>query len=357
MSKALWGAPLSCIYGLAIGLRNKLYDWGILRSEEFDVPVVCVGNITVGGTGKTPVTEYLIEVLSRNRNVAVLSRGYKRKTRGFLLATVKSSYRDIGDEPKQIKLKYPEVPVAVCEDRSEGIHRLMDIHPETQVVILDDAFQHRRVEPWVNIVLMDYNNPIHKDHLLPWGRLRDSRSQMRRANIVMATKCPVEMTPLDTRIVKNTLGLYPYQSLYFTRMKQSPPTPLFPDAATEEVKLGRNIIVMSGIANPDGFAASLRKRYHIAGELHFPDHYAYKVRDLTQLSKMLSEAPEDTVIVTTEKDAVKLTNRKKVPRAIQERLYYIPIHLVFADDGERDFINKLDKYVRSNQKYSVLHPE
>lgn len=357
MSKALWGAPLSFIYGLAIGLRNKLYDWNILRSEEFDVPIVCVGNITVGGTGKTPVTEYLIEVLSKNRNVAVLSRGYKRKTKGFQLATVKSSYRAIGDEPKQIKLKFPEVPVAVCENRSEGIHRLMDIHPEVEVIILDDAFQHRRVEAWVNIVLMDYNNPIHKDHLLPWGRLRDSKSQMERANLVMVTKCPTEMTPLDTRIVKNCLGLYPYQSLYFTRMKQDPPTPLFPDIASGDVKLGRNIIVMSGIANPEAFAASLRKRYHIAGQLAFSDHHAYKMKDIVRLSEMLDESPEDTIIVTTEKDAVKLTNRKKIPRKIQERLYYVPIHLVFADDGERDFIHKLEKYVESNQKYSVLHPE
>lgn len=357
MSRAIWGAPFSFIYGLVIDIRNKLFDWDIIHSEEFDIPIICVGNLTVGGTGKTPVTEYLIEVLSRDHNVAVLSRGYKRRTKGFQLATLKSSYLDIGDEPKQIKLKFPEIPVAVCEKRVDGINHLRELHPEIEIIILDDAFQHRYVEPWVNIVLMDYNNPIYKDHLLPWGRLRDRQSQMERADIVMVTKCPMEMTPLDTRIVKKNLELYPYQSLYFTRMKSDPPVPLFSDAAATDILLGGNVIVMSGIANPEGFTASLRKRYRIIDQLHFPDHHAYKMADIESLSSILAAAPPDTVIVITEKDAVKLTNRKKIPLEIRQRLFYIPIHLVFADDGERDFINKIGKYVESNQKYSVLHPE
>lgn len=150
MLRTLWAAPLAWIYGLVVGIRHKLFDLKILRSEEFDIPIVCVGNLTVGGTGKTPVTEYLIEYFASRYNIAVLSRGYKRKTRGFVLSDVRSSFRAIGDEPKQIKLKYPEIPVAVCERRVEGIRRLREAHPEVNLIILDDAFQHRYVESWVN---------------------------------------------------------------------------------------------------------------------------------------------------------------------------------------------------------------
>ena len=169
MLRTLWAAPLAWIYGLVVGIRHKLFDLKILRSEEFDIPIVCVGNLTVGGTGKTPVTEYLIEYFASRYNIAVLSRGYKRKTRGFVLSDVRSSFRAIGDEPKQIKLKYPEIPVAVCERRVEGIRRLREAHPEVNLIILDDAFQHRYVESWVNILLMDYNNPIYHDSFLSQG--------------------------------------------------------------------------------------------------------------------------------------------------------------------------------------------
>lgn len=357
MLKAVFGAPLAFLYGIGVDIRNKFFDLDIIKGEEFDIPIVCVGNITVGGTGKTPVTEYLIEVLSPVYNVAVLSRGYKRNSKGFVLASARSSFRDIGDEPKQIKLKYPEIPVAVCKNRVEGIKKLREQHPEINLIILDDAFQYRYLEPWVNIVLMDYNNPIYRDHLLPWGRLRDRRSQLDRANIILVTKCPVDMTPLDTRLVKKYLSIYPYQSLFFTRMKQGGVTPLFPDLAREEVRLGSNIIVMSGIAEPSLLVSGLKKRYRIIHELFFRDHHAYTMKDMLRLLELLGNSPEDTVIITTEKDAVKLTNRKKIPAKILERLYYIPIKVVFADESERDFLNILAQYVKTNHKYSVLNPE
>lgn len=357
MLRALLGAPLSFLYGLGIDIRNKLFDLKILKSEEFDIPVVCVGNLTVGGTGKTPVTEYLIDVLSESHHLAVLSRGYKRRTKGFVLASVKSSVRDIGDEPKQIKLKYPEIQVAVCEKRVEGINQLRRIDPQIDLIILDDAFQHRYVEPWVSLVLMDYNHPIYKDRLLPWGRLRDRPSRLNAANMVLVTKCPANMTPLDTRIVKNSLGLYPYQSLYFTRMRSGSITPLFPDMAPESVRPGDNIVVMAGVADPSSMVAGLRKKYRIFREVIHKDHHSYRMSDMRELQEILGKAPEGTVIVTTEKDAVKLTNRKKIPAEIQRRLYYIPIQVDFVDNGEKDFLHKFEQYVRTNQKYCVLHPE
>ena len=352
----LISVPLSWLYGMVVHIRHKLFDLKILRSEEFDIPVVCIGNLTVGGTGKTPVAELLIERFSEHYRVGVLSRGYRRRTKGFVLSTPASSARTIGDEPRQMKLKYPSVPVAVCEKRAEGIRLLRKAHPEIELIILDDAFQHRYVEPWVNILLMDYNNPVYRDRLLPWGRLRDTRNQIHRANFVLVTKCPDDLNPLDMRIVINSLGVFPYQSLYFTRMRQGEITPLFADRAVGKVREGDPVIAMSGIANPVPLLESLRKRFDVVAELTFDDHHTYRLSDMRRLEALFAAYP-DAVVLTTEKDAVKLTNRKKVPEAVQQRLYYVPIHVSFVADSESEFLRQLELYVRTNQKYSLLHPE
>ena len=352
----LISVPLSWLYGMVVHIRHKLFDLKILRSEEFDIPVVCIGNLTVGGTGNTPVAELLIERFSEHYRVGVLSRGYRRKTKGFVLSTPTSSARTIGDEPRQMKLKYPSVPVAVCEKRAEGIRLLRKAHPEIELIILDDAFQHRYVEPWVNILLMDYNNPVYRDRLLPWGRLRDTRNQIHRANFVLVTKCPDDLNPLDMRIVINSLGLFPYQSLYFTRMRQGEITPLFADRAVGKVREGDPVIAMSGIANPVPLLENLRKRFDVVAELTFDDHHTYRLSDMRRLEALFAAYP-DAVVLTTEKDAVKLTNRKKVPEAVQQRLYYVPIHVSFVADSESEFLRQLELYVRTNQKYSLLHPE
>ena len=350
----LISVPLSWLYGMVVHIRHKLFDLKILRSEEFDIPVVCIGNLTVGGTGKTPVAELLIERFSEHYRVGVLSRGYRRKTKGFVLSTPTSSARTIGDEPRQMKLKYPSVPVAVCEKRAEGIRLLRKAHPEIELIILDDAFQHRYVEPWVNILLMDYNRPVYRDRL--WGRLRDTRNQIHRANFVLVTKCPDDLNPLDMRIVINSLGLFPYQSLYFTRMRQGEITPLFADRAVGKVREGDPVIAMSGIANPVPLLENLRKRFDVVAELTFDDHHTYRLSDMRRLEALFAAYP-DAVVLTTEKDAVKLTNRKKVPEAVQQRLYYVPIHVSFVADSESEFLRQLELYVRTNQKYSLLHPE
>lgn len=352
----LIAAPLAFLYGMAVRIRHKLFELNILRSKEFDIPVVCVGNLTVGGTGKTPVTEFLIECLSDDYRVGVLSRGYRRRTKGFVLATHKSSARMIGDEPRQIKLKYPDIPVAVCEKRAEGIHKLRKAHPEINLILLDDAFQHRYVEPWVNILLMDYNRPIYRDKMLPWGQLRDVPSQIHRAELVLVTKCPKDINPLEIRIVINSLGLYPYQSLYFTTMVQDEIAPLFPDRAGRRLYAGDQVIVMSGIANPEPLIRQTEERFQIVDRLIFSDHHVYRVGDMKRLCELIEEHP-DAVILTTEKDAVKLTNRKKVPEEVQKRLYYVPVRVAFLGDSEHDFIRQLKKYASSNQKYSILHPE
>lgn len=221
----------------------------------------------------------------------MLSRGYKRKTRGFVLSDVRSSFRAIGDEPKQIKLKYPEIPVAVCERRVEGIRRLREAHPEVNLIILDDAFQHRYVESWVNILLMDYNNPIYHDSFLPQGTLRDSRSQLYRANFVLVTKCPETINPLDMRIVKKRLELFPYQSLYFSRMAQGYPVPLFPEQIGRAVQPHDPVIVMSGIANPKPLVSALSQHHKIVGKLLFDDHHTYRMRDMEPVETHARRVP------------------------------------------------------------------
>lgn len=361
MLRQLFATPLSWFYGLGVAFRHKLFDWGILRSEEFDIPVVCVGNLTVGGTGKTPHTEMLVRMFSPAYKVAVLSRGYRRRSKGFVLATSAASCKKVGDEPRQIKLKFPDIPVAVCEKRAEGIHRLRTLHPEVNLIILDDAFQHRYVESWVNIVLEDYSRPIYRDRLLPAGSLRDVRSQMYRANFIVVTKCPEDLKPIDVRVASKCLEPYPYQSIFFTRMVSLPPVPLFPEYGRKEPRPGQDVVAMAGIGNPDEFVTGLARKYRVVDTLIYPDHYNYKTRDLPAMRAALAKGGEDTVILTTEKDAVKMSNSRKIPDELRERLYYVPIRVDFVDTVDRnteaDFLQKLEPYVRSNHKYKTYCTE
>lgn len=348
-------APLSLIYASVIGIRNRLFDRGILRSEEFDIPVICVGNLTVGGTGKTPFTEFLIENLHRSYNIAVVSRGYKRRTKGFVLATKESTHQQIGDEAKQIKLKYPNIEVAVCEKRVEGIKALRELCPDVNLIILDDAFQHRYVEPWVSILLMDYNRPIYEDHMLPWGRLRDGKREKRRANFVITTKCPENIQPIDIRGIDHQLELFPYQGSFYTSLQYAPLRALYPDVAMRGIK-NSPVITMTGIVNPEPMFEQLEKEHTIVEKIIHPDHYAYKISDMESLSRKIEHYPKDTIIVVTDKDAAKLTNRDKIPIDIQQRLYVQPIKISFLGDSWKTFLKQLELYVRTNQKHSALHP-
>lgn len=213
-----WLRPLSWLYGLGVGFRNQLFELGILRSRSFSVPVISVGNITVGGSGKTPHVEYLIRLLQDKAKVAVLSRGYKRKSRGYLLAEDDTPMRLIGDEPYQMKRKFPKIHVAVDKKRCEGIDRLTSDEAtcDTDVVLLDDAYQHRYVKPGINILLVDYHRLILYDELLPAGRLREPKSGKDRADIVIITKCPPDLKPVDYRVLTKAMNLFPYQELYFS---------------------------------------------------------------------------------------------------------------------------------------------
>ena len=358
--------PLSWIYGGVVGLRNMLFECGALRSESFDIPVISVGNITVGGTGKTPHTEYLIRLLSQKHQVAILSRGYKRKTKGYHLATNDTPMRDIGDEPYQMKHKYPFVHMAVDKNRRRGIRRLCDddVQPPADVILLDDAFQHRYVQPGVNILLMDYHRLIYFDRLLPAGRLRESRSSSQRADIVIVTKCPDYITPMEQHGIARSLEMQPWQQLYYTRFGYgnlkslasiltgsfsstedlSPALPLggfcppinggteggvktiergdCPSAAPAEGSAASpdiiplddlktspyNVLLLTGIASPQQMEYDLSK-YCQFESLHFADHHNFTHKNLVQVDKKVKELEttgKTTIVVTTEKDATRL---------------------------------------------------
>ena len=210
-------APAAFLYKAGVTFRHRLFDWGILKSEKFDIPIICIGNITVGGTGKTPMAEMVIAYMSQMHNVALLSRGYGRRTKGYLEVRADSHYRDAGDEPLQIKLKFPDTVVAVCEKRSEGIRRICAEHPEVDLIVMDDGFQHRYVEPKINIVMIDATRPVQHDRMLPVGTLRDLPEELHRAHYFVVTKCPERMAPIDRRILRKVLIQVAYQRVYFTR--------------------------------------------------------------------------------------------------------------------------------------------
>lgn len=348
-------APLSLLYGGILKIRHRLFDLGVLASKEYDIPIICVGNLTVGGTGKTPFTEMLVAHFATEHNVAVLSRGYGRKTKGYREVKPDDSFLNVGDEPKQIKLKYPNIVVAVCEKRAVGIDRIRAEHPNVDLIILDDAFQHRYVEPWVNIILTDYSRPMYKDRLLPWGNLRDSMKQLYRAQIIVVTKCPENLSPLDRRIVSKYLALYPYQKLFFTHYQLSSARALFPDTVEKGLNRGDQVILMSGIGNPEAFENQMKEHYTIMDHVIFGDHHKYRKSDLVNLQTRLKELPDNCVVLITEKDAVKLTNKSKIPEQLQRKLFFIPIDVEFIDEKAIEFFKKIDNDVKTNSKYGLRH--
>lgn len=350
--------PLSLIYGLVVAVRNQLYDFKIFKSVEFEIPVISIGNITVGGTGKTPHTEYLIKLLKQNYRVSTLSRGYKRKSQGFRMVDTVSTVEEVGDEPLQLKRKYPSVSVAVCENRAVGVQNLLGIKPSPDVILLDDAFQHRRITPGLNILLIDYNKPIRDDHLLPYGRLRESKLQAKRANIIIITKCPNEITPITRRIMAKDVHLYPYQDLYFTTMVYGQLCPVYSDAKPMDLfndPRHMAILAVTGIASPEYAIQHLKKITSEVDSLIFPDHHNYDESDIQKIIKKFSLLNNPRkIIVTTEKDTVRL-RQLNLSGEIKSVLYYLPIQVKFLDREGKQFDKKIIDYVGENKSNRELH--
>jgi len=351
--------PMSWIYGWVVFIRNLLYDMKFFHSEEFEIPVISVGNITVGGTGKTPHTEYLIKLLKSNFRVSVLSRGYRRKSKGFRLVETTSDVMETGDEPLQIKRKFPGAVVSVCENRAIGINTLLNMENPPDVVVLDDAFQHRRINPGINIVLIDYNKPLKEDRLLPAGRLRESRYQLRRANIIIITKCPPEIKPITRRIMAKDVFLFPYQELFVTTMTYGSVYPVFPGAPLPDLfsdTRNRGILLVAGVASPEPVIQHVKKLSSEVETLIFPDHHNYTAEDIQGIiGKYEAMNTHDKIIVTTEKDIAKLVRFDELIEPIKPALYCLPVLVRFLDQEGKLFDKKIREYVGENKSNRELH--
>jgi len=336
--------PLSILYGAIIWLRNKLYDAGVFSSIQFSVPVISVGNLSTGGTGKTPHIEYLIRLLEYEYRIATMSRGYKRKTTGFYLASENTSAWHIGDEPMQFHYKFPEVAVSVCEDRMTGIPRLLSERPETEIVLLDDAFQHRSVKPGLNILIMDIAKPFYKDYILPFGSLREGRKAYKRANVIVVSKCPPDLSLQQQQEIIGRIGPQPHQQVFFSRIDYGTARMLFsgiPVALTKHV----NIVMVSGIAKPEPMAEYLRSK---AGDVHllrYPDHHFFSEVNLEEIKQTFNNwEKENKIVVTTEKDATRLLMHKELLQEWNIPVVVLPIEIGFIN-GQQDFDRLVRDYI------------
>ena len=353
-------APLTALYSMVVGIRNQLFDWRMLPSEEFDLPVISVGNLTVGGTGKTPHTEYLIEFLKNQYKVAFLSRGYKRKSTGYRLATASSTPQAIGDEPYQIKKKFPDIHVAVDTDRRHGIHKLCkdSASNDTEVVLLDDAFQHRYVTPGINIVLMDYNRPIYEDALMPMGMLREPASSLHRAQVIIVTKCPKDIKPIDFRIVNKHLDLRPYQHLFFTTFAygalRSFALPK-QEKALSSITADTHIVLVTGIASAAPLVEKLQEYTPNITHMEYDDHHYFSHAELQAIEKTFNAIDaKDKLIITTEKDAARLSGYA-LNETIAQNMHVLPIEVKFLQNQQEKFNHYITDYVSKNSRNRIVH--
>ena len=354
-----WLIPLSWLYGIGVGFRNQLFNIGLLKQHDYDIPIISVGNITVGGAGKTPHVEYLIRLLKDKVKVAVLSRGYKRKTHGYVLANDSSTVTDIGDEPYQMKQKYQDVHIAVDKKRVDGIaHITGDTETnDTDVILLDDAFQHRYVKPGINILLVDYHRLIIYDKLLPAGRLREPQSGKNRADIVIITKCPKDLKPMEFRVLTKAMNLYPYQSLYFTTIEYESLTPLFAKEKStieKEALEDKHVMLITGIASPKQIIIDLKPHVKEMTTLAFSDHHQFKSKDIMKINETFNAIKGEKIIVTTEKDATRLEQLEGLSEEVKQNLYVLPIKVKFMINQEEEFNDKIIDYVRKNSRNSIL---
>lgn len=345
--------PFSMIYGIGIIFRNIFYDLKIIRSYAFPTPLICVGNINTGGTGKTPAIEYIIRTLLENNitNLFTLSRGYGRKTKGYILADSKSTAELIGDEPLQFFLKFPEIQVAVCEKRAQGIHKILNKFPSTQCILLDDAYQHRAVRAGLNILLTVYDNLYSNDLILPSGRLREFRSAAKRAKIIIVTKCPANISETKKDEIIKRLKPEPHQKILFSSIKYLPPVAVNTEMMHKYTDLKEVFVLLfSGIANPESLEKYLNQNCKTLFSLRFKDHHVYSEKDMDLISgKFLNIVSENKIIITTEKDYSRLCTEKTFDKYRNLPLFYIPVEMEFQEKDKIFFNQTLLDYVRKNQ--------
>ncbi|HEY2582093.1 MAG TPA: tetraacyldisaccharide 4'-kinase [Mucilaginibacter sp.] len=360
--------PFSLLYGLVVIIRNWCYDAGAFKSYKFSQPIISVGNLDVGGAGKSPMTEYLIRLLKDNYKLATLSRGYGRKTKGYLVAelenqepTDKRQYsqltthhspltNEIGDEPAQFKHKFPDITVAVCEKRVEGIKQLLPAH---DLVILDDAYQHRAVEPGLSILLFDYNRINEPHFLLPAGNLREPFSGRWRANIMVVTKCPPALTTDAQVMVAQRIEPLPYQHLFFSSITYQPLHSLEGKPANLVIDSGTTVFLLTGIANAKPLLQHLSGLTSNIIHHNYPDHHPFSLKNITKLADEFSAcASQKKIIVTTEKDAQRL---EEFWLKLQLPIFVIPIRVEFLNDSGQRLDQLIIEYVRQHTTLHSIH--
>lgn len=361
-------------YWLTLKCRHAFYNIGLFKSHKAEVPTICVGNVTVGGTGKTPHTEMILRMLLESeewggKNIAVLSRGYKRKSKGFQQVTVEGTAEDYGDEPLQIKRKFPQVTVAVDKSRKRGCRFLCNPEllktskkarrcinkdiPKADIIVLDDAFQHRALKPDFTVVLVDYNRPTFKDYLLPLGRLRDLPERIAAADIVIVTKCPTYIDDAQRAKWAANLGLKDYdpatgegtrrkgkkQNILFTAIAYDTAQAIFPEGDPRYL-YAKRLILFSGIANDTPFRNYLCGNYKIVKHFNFPDHHKFTRADMHSIRDAADDYPT-SVIMTTEKDCQRVRDCRFIPGGMKQRMFHAPIKVEFLTDGDRNIFNSL----------------
>jgi len=337
--------PFALLYGGIVLLRNWLYDKSILKSTSFNLPLICIGNLSVGGTGKSPMVEYLIRRLKPTYKVATLSRGYKRKTKGYALANDKTTALDIGDEPLQFHRKFPEIPVAVGEERIVAIPQLLHDRPETEVVILDDAFQHRAIKPGLNILLTDCNNLFTRDFFLPTGDLRDQRSGYKRADVIIVTKCRPDMPVTERDKVIREIAPLPNQQVFFTTIAYGVPYHMIKQVPVE-IDPQTEVLLVTGIANPRPLKEYLENRINTYYMMHYSDHHIFSIDDWRDIKKRFEGIDaEKKIILTTEKDAMRLMKYEAELQTLP--FYVIPIEHRFLFNQGTMFDNIVIKFIEN----------
>ncbi|MGY4539337.1 tetraacyldisaccharide 4'-kinase [Mucilaginibacter sp. UYNi724] len=345
--------PFSLVYGLVVTIRNWFYDAGLFKSKQFDLPVICVGNLEVGGAGKSPMTEYLVRLLKSDYKLATLSRGYGRQTKRFVLADAKSTATQIGDEPSQFKHKFPDVTVAVCEDRVAGINKLKASH---NLVILDDAFQHRAVKPGLSILLFDYNHLQQPKFLLPAGNLREPFSGRWRADILVVTKCPGNLTEEQMTKCYNEIAPLNWQPLFFTSIAYQQLKGIQGKPADVVIYDDTTVFLLTGIANPKPLVQHISQSTANIIHHNYPDHHQFSLKNIAKLAGEFSACKsQKKVIITTEKDAQRLGVHELLPALAQLPILVQPIGVNFLNNGQQQFDTLLLNYVREHTQHHRIY--
>jgi tetraacyldisaccharide 4'-kinase len=335
--------PFAVLYGGIVSLRNILYNKGILKTFRFDIPIINVGNLSTGGTGKSPMVEYLVSLLQSNFKVAILSRGYKRKTKGYKLANLQTTVLEIGDEPMQFHQRFTEVAVAVGEERILAVPNLLYDKPETEVIILDDAFQHRAITAGLNLLLTDYNNRYTKDYFLPTGNLRDAVSSAERAKIIIVTKCPSTLSATEAAAIKNELNIQPEQSVFFTTLNYEIPY-YWDSKLSMPLTHLNNVLLVTGIANPTPLIDYVKSQSANLQTICFPDHHQFTQTEINNLKSSFSKIEGDNkLILTTGKDVVRFAKYadqlEGLPIVVQ------PVGVTFLFEGKQEFNNLIINFI------------